>query len=303
MNNEKVCPHCNEHFEDINVKVFANHVRWCKCNPNKSRLSGNAYKETMRKSMEKRFNEKLGEVKEFKVKCHMCGNDFIVYEREHQFPSKERYFCSLDCGHKYSASCAYPKKIGEGVKKHNLEHGITVRTKNGIEHRKYIPQIEVEKECPCCHNTFTTLDFDRECCSLSCTKKMRDIRSFNLKIQNASEFEKEKLRLKKYRQDCSFRFSLKDYPNEFDFKLIKEFGWYYAKNRGNNPNGVSRDHMYSVKQGFLNGIDPKIISHPANCRLVRQCENASKGDGCIITLEELLDRIRIWDNKYQVKTN
>ena len=140
MSNEKICPHCNEHFEDINVKVFANHVRWCKCNPNKNRLSGNAYKETMRKSMEKRLNEKLGEVKEFKVKCHTCGNDFIVHERENQFPSKERYFCSPKCAHKYSASCADPKKISEGVKKHNLEHGITVRTKNGnIEHRKDTP--------------------------------------------------------------------------------------------------------------------------------------------------------------------
>ena len=95
---------------------------------------------TSKKNIELRYSKMYGEVKEFKVKCHTCGNNFIVHERELQFPSKERYFCSLDCGHKYSASCADPKKISEGVKKHNLEHGITVRTKNGnIEHRKYTP--------------------------------------------------------------------------------------------------------------------------------------------------------------------
>lgn len=121
-----------------------------------------------------------------------------------------------------------------------------------------------------------------------------------MKIQNASEFEKAKLRLKKYRQECSFRFSLKDYPNEFDFTLIEKYGWYSASNRGGNIYGVSRDHMYSVKEGFINKIHPIIISHPANCRLVRQSENSSKRDNCSITLEELMKRISVWNEKYGI---
>ena len=66
--------------------------------------------------------------------------------------------------------------------------------------------------------------------------------------------------------------------------------------------GVSRDHMYSVKQGFLNNTDLKIISHPANCRLVLQSDNASKSDACSITLEELLHRIKEWDKKYPLQS-
>ena len=56
--------------------------------------------------------------------------------------------------------------------------------------------------------------------------------------------------------------------------------------------------MYSVKDGFLNKVDPKILAHPANCRLIRQGENASKKNKSCITLEELLERIKNWDQKY-----
>jgi hypothetical protein len=44
--------------------------------------------------------------------------------------------------------------------------------------------------------------------------------------------------LYEYRQKCKFKFNLADYPNGFDFNLIKEHGWYKASNNGNNLNGV-----------------------------------------------------------------
>ena len=83
--------------------------------------------------------------------------------------------------------------------------------------------------------------------------------------------------------------------------MIKQYGWYKAKNHGNNLNGVSRDHMYSVKDGFINNVDPKIISHPANCRLLCHSKNASKGAGSCISLDELLCRIEKWNKKYKMQ--
>lgn len=306
--NQFKCPICNK---VLSIKGFKQHIRkehYNKENGIKNSGGFNGHYDDLdfkekisissKKNMELRYSSELGEIKEFTVSCHTCGNEFVVKEREKQFPKKERYFCSIYCAHKYIGSCADPKNISDGVKKHNLEHGITVKTKNGIEHREYVPPTQIEKVCPCCTNSFITTNPNKECCSVPCARKLRDIRSFNLKIQNATEYEKEKLRLKKYRQECQFRFGIKDYPNEFDFKLIEEHGWYQAKNRGNNMGGVSRDHMYSVKQGFLNNIDPKIISHPANCKLVLQSENASKKDGCSITLDELMIRIDEWNKKY-----
>lgn len=100
--------------------------------------------------------------------------------------------------------------------------------------------------------------------------------------------------LVRFRQLCEFKFSLNDYPDKFDFKLIEQYGWYKAKNRGDNLGGVSRDHMYSVKDGYINNVDPKIIAHPANCKLVRHYDNSKKKDKSSITLEELKKRIEEW---------
>jgi len=56
-----------------------------------------------------------------------------------------------------------------------------------------------------------------------------------------------------------------------------------------------------VKDGFINNIDPKLLSHPANCRLMIHNGpngNNQKNDVSDITLGELFERINNWDNKY-----
>ena len=104
--------------------------------------------------------------------------------------------------------------------------------------------------------------------------------------------------IERYRQLCEFKFNLSNYPEEFDFDLITKHGWYKAKNKGNNLNGVSRDHMISIKFGYINKIDPKIISHPANCRLIPHKDNQKKRSKCNIKIGELLHRIECWNKKY-----
>lgn len=103
---------------------------------------------------------------------------------------------------------------------------------------------------------------------------------------------------RQYRQACLFKFSLASYPEEFDFELIKKYGFYSPKNKKDNPNGVSRDHMYSVREGLANNVPPWILAHPANCRLMLYLDNVSKNKHCSITLDELKERIRLWDEKY-----
>ncbi|NBO36842.1 hypothetical protein EBU91_04835 [bacterium] len=110
--------------------------------------------------------------------------------------------------------------------------------------------------------------------------------------------EKNNKLYKDYRELCSFNFNLSDFSDEFDFGLIEKFGWYKAKNCGDNPGGVSRDHMISIKYGFENQIDPMIISHPANCKLILQVENSKKREKNSLTLSELLNRIKNWNLKY-----
>ena len=108
--------------------------------------------------------------------------------------------------------------------------------------------------------------------------------------------QSSKTGIDRYRQLCKFKFSLNDYPNEFDFKLIKKYGWYSPSNsKKPKLNGVSRDHMYSIKEGFKNNVNPYYISHPANCQLLTHDDNNRKKTKCNISLEELIKKIEIWD--------
>ena len=102
-----------------------------------------------------------------------------------------------------------------------------------------------------------------------------------------------------YKADCKFKFALNDYPEELDFSLIEKHGWYKAKNNGDNIGGISRDHMYSIRDGFENGISAELIAHPANCELMIHSNNISKNKKSSITLNELEKRIIKFKEKYK----
>ena len=103
-----------------------------------------------------------------------------------------------------------------------------------------------------------------------------------------------------YRPLCSFDFNIFDYKNDFDFSLAKKYGWYSPTNKRNNLNGVSKDHIYSVKDGFINKIDHNIIKHPANCRIIKHTENSSKNSKSLITIDELLVKIKYWNESHNM---
>ena len=81
--------------------------------------------------------------------------------------------------------------------------------------------------------------------------------------------------------------------------MVEKYGWYAAKNRGNNLGGISRDHIVSIRYGFENNVDSNIIAHPANCRLMVHGLNVSKGKKCGITVEQLKEKIQKWNEKYK----
>jgi hypothetical protein len=141
-------------------------------------------------------------------------------------------------------------------------------------------------------NTGLTADIDPR------LKKMAETLSSSMKGRIACNKNLDRSSLNLYRSDCGFKFSVYDYPEEFDLYLIEELGWYKPKNRGNNLTGVSRDHMVSVKYGWKNNISPEIISHPANCKLLKHSDNVSKYDKNSLTIDELYIRINNWNIKY-----
>lgn len=51
------------------------------------------------------------------------------------------------------------------------------------------------------------------------------------------------------------------------------------------------DHNFSIKEGFINNIDPNIIGHIENLQLLTKLENCTKKANCNISIEELLNNI------------
>lgn len=73
------------------------------------------------------------------------------------------------------------------------------------------------------------------------------------------------------------------------FDLLKQHGMWHPIN---NPSGVVRDHIFSKFEGWVNRIDPRIVSHPANCRLIPNLENVKKHTRCDISLHQLTENIQ-----------
>ena len=112
-----------------------------------------------------------------------------------------------------------------------------------------------------------------------------------------------KTQKQKYYQDARFMFNVYHYPEEFDIDLINQLGWYTCpglKRKGQLKNilGVSRDHIISVSYGFINNIDSKLISHPANCQIIPHPQNKKKHTKCNMSVSDLEEKIKQWDKIY-----
>jgi len=108
----------------------------------------------------------------------------------------------------------------------------------------------------------------------------------------------ETLEYSEYREKCKFDFSNTDISKIKGYELLKEFGFYH---KTKNVSGVVRDHRISIWHGWLNKIDPSIISHPTNCEFITHKANASKSISISVELNELKLEIENWDcegNRY-----
>lgn len=146
-------------------------------------------------------------------------------------------------------------------------------------------------------NNFNRKEKDERKC-LECNSVMLCSPSNHRKFCNSKCWvgytEKHKEPFLLYRQRSNFDFKIDDYRDKFDLTLVEQFGWYSPSNKGNNLDGVSKDHMLSVRDGYDLGIDPEIIKHPANCKIMLHKQNQSKKEKSSITIDELLSRIKNW---------
>lgn len=166
--------------------------------------------------------------------------------------------------------------------------------------------------CENCNTEFTPKDKRfAKFCSYSCstsynnlirpsaTKETRDkIRQSLIKHHIKIGTYKKKDTKEQYKIVCDFKFNPYLYSNIPGYNLLLERGIYHHLN---NFNGVVRDHIMSKEYGWKNNIDPKLLSHPANCQFLTWIDNYKKGSETALTEEELITRIKEWDNDKQLK--
>jgi hypothetical protein len=217
-------------------------------------------------------------------KCKKCNGNIPYSKRQNDY-------CSTEC------SLSNINKNRKGIKYVMSDSGLenlrksACKNLNGLNYEETIKsQIEYFKSPNICPNCLKVIAYTFRSKLKYCSKKCLN----EFRRKEMSEFSK-------YKQDTKFNFNLADYPNEFDFSLIEEYGWYSPSNSNKpNINGVSRDHMISVKEGFRMNIDPKLLSHPANCELMKHSDNISKYKKCSLTIDELLGKIDNWNKKYNI---
>lgn len=189
-------------------------------------------------------------------------------------------FCSIKCARGFSTK--------------DKRTEINTKVSNKLSNRKLSDQHKKNIEQA---NNFNRKEKTiRNCleCSSNMICRPSDNRKFCTSKCWVNYTEKNKEPFLLYRQRCNFDFKFEDYPYKFDLTLVEQNGWYSPSNKGNNLNGASKDHMVSVRTAFDLGIDPEIIKHPANCKIMLHKQNQSKREKSSITIEELLERIRNW---------
>ena len=108
---KKECPYCKEIIEGKHAN-YANHVRWCKQNPNYDEINKN---KNISIGVQKNRDKKFGKYKIFSVLCNNCSKIVKVREREKQFPKKEKYFCNTSCANTRCHSEETKQKISKKV--------------------------------------------------------------------------------------------------------------------------------------------------------------------------------------------
>jgi len=233
--------------------------------------------------------------------CEHCKKEYELK------PNTRGRFCSLSCGN-YSRGAIDARKR---LEKYTLNPKFCVNCSNTISY-------ESRKNKYCSHKC-SAIDSNKKRIrklKIKTTEKLYCKVDFKFcKIMNKWYCNKNsdgtvrrsspyvKTEKQKYYMKSRFKFNVYDYQNEFNISLIENIGWYTCpskkrKNKIKNINGASRDHIISVSYGFANKIDPKIISHPANCQIVIHKDNKLKSSKCGMMVDELLEKIKLWDEKY-----
>lgn len=199
-------------------------------------------------------------------------------------PSQKK-FCSRNC------SAIHNNRLRLHTCKTKEKISAKLRGKKYYREKKPI----LTRICKICNTKFQK-EWSKIVCSKQCQSKLIAIQLTGKSrgpMETYRGFPVLRDEWKLYRERCNFKFTQDDISKIPGVELLQEHGMYSI----NNKKGVVRDHIFSIRQGFLQNVDPTIIRHPANCQFISIIENTKKGANCYITLDELKLRISEWESK------
>lgn len=100
--------------------------------------------------------------------------------------------------------------------------------------------------------------------------------------------DKDKSALSIYQTASHWIGSMWEYADSTGQQNLKMFGVFNARK---NQKGCVRDHKLSKLDGFLVGLYPEILRHPANLEILSHSKNASKNKKSSITVDDLFHSI------------
>lgn len=138
--------------------------------------------------------------------------------------------------------------------------------------------------------SFPYLQFIPNCLKVKLKTPGESVRSYHRKKGTYRNMESKK----KYKMECEFHMNFELHSLLANFTDVDVKKWYNQKSGYKNEHST-RDHMISKEHGYWFNIDTYLMSHPANCLLMKQGDNASKNDRCSITLNELIERVEFFN--------
>lgn len=127
-------------------------------------------------------------------------------------------------------------------------------------------------------------------------KKLRVIRDLVINEAREEQYWLVNVKLlqdrkQRYRYECRFDIPLRELAKIKGYSLLVKYGYYDPET---NPNGVVKDHRFSVIEGFESKEPTEIVGHIANCEFLTYSDNAKKGRVSSLTKEQLHEEIRKW---------
>ena len=242
-------------------------------------------------------------------KCVECGQD----TRFISFKNGYKIFCDIKCSNIYKGKDSeINNRISKSVCDFNKSQSDEYWKNRAITHRDTISNETIEyKEYKKQKKSIAMKLIHSE----RTDEKKKEINNkISISVINSEKAKSQRIRraklgakaLNEYRSTMTAE-QLKEFNKRFGVKSISECDkemwkeyynlvWFYTNTniklvKNIELRGVkfgnSLDHMFSIKQGFLDKIAPEIIGSYHNLEIITSIENSSKGAKCSITKEDL----------------